>query len=224
MNSTPSHQSPRSRRTTSGWRHLRQCVFQACAAVAALLLAFGSVGCEGPETYTPIPAEAYSARPAGTLAAGDVIRVTFPGAPELNTLQKVQANGKVSLPTIGDVTAQGKSVATLQSQLTGMYQSHLQNPTVLVAVETAASSVYVSGEVVRPGKVPLDRPMTAFEAIMEAGGFSKFANPKQVVVIRTKGGKTERYALNLSDTISGASNSAFYLRPYDTVYVKPSRW
>jgi polysaccharide export outer membrane protein len=224
MNTKPSHQGLRLHRAIPGLRYLRQHIYQAFAAVAALLLAFGSVGCEGPETYTPIPAEAYSARPAGTLAAGDVLRVTYPGAPELNTLQKVQANGKVSLPTIGDVTAQGKSVATLQSQLTGMYQSHLQNPTVLVAVETAASSVYVSGEVVRPGKVPLDRPMTAFEAIMETGGFTKFANPKQVVVIRTKGGKTERYALNLSDTISGASNSAFYLRAYDTVYVKPSRW
>lgn len=224
MNTKPSHQGLRPHRAIPGLRYLRQHIYQAFAAVAALLLAFGSVGCEGPETYTPIPAEAYSARPAGTLAAGDVLRVTYPGAPELNTLQKVQANGKVSLPTIGDVTAQGKSAATLQSQLTGMYQSHLQNPTVLVAVETAASSVYVSGEVVRPGKVPLDRPMTAFEAIMETGGFTKFANPKQVVVIRTKGGKTERYALNLSDTISGASNSAFYLRAYDTVYVKPSRW
>lgn len=224
MNTKPTHPSSDSRRMTAGWRSLRSSILPAFGAIMALVLAFGSVGCEGPEAYTPIPAEAYSARPTGTLAAGDVIRVTFPGAPELNTLQKVQANGKVSMPTIGDVTAQGKSVATLQSQLTGMYQSHLQNPSVLVAVETAASSVYVSGEVVRPGKVPLDRPMTAFEAIMEAGGFTKFANPKQVVVVRTKSGKTERYALNLSDTISGASSSAFYLRPYDTVFVKQSRW
>jgi polysaccharide export outer membrane protein len=224
MNTTATHRTGSPRRVAAGWQSLRHNVLHAFAAITALVLAFGSVGCEGPESYTPIPAEAYSARPSGTLAAGDVIRVTFPGAPELNTLQKVQANGKVSMPTIGDVTAQGKSVATLQSQLTGMYQSHLQNPSVLVAVETAASSVYVSGEVVRPGKVPLDRPMTAFEAIMEAGGFTKFANPKQVVVVRTKSGKTERYALNLSDTISGASSSAFYLRPYDTVYVKQSRW
>lgn len=224
MNTTATHRTGSPRRVAAGWQSLRHNLLHAFAAITALVLAFGSVGCEGPESYTPIPAEAYSARPSGTLAAGDVIRVTFPGAPELNTLQKVQANGKVSMPTIGDVTAQGKSVATLQSQLTGMYQSHLQNPSVLVAVETAASSVYVSGEVVRPGKVPLDRPMTAFEAIMEAGGFTKFANPKQVVVVRTKSGKTERYALNLSDTISGASSSAFYLRPYDTVYVKQSRW
>jgi polysaccharide export outer membrane protein len=190
----------------------------------ALALSFASTSCETPEAYTPIPAEAYSAKPSGTLTAGDVIRVTYPGAPELNTVQKIEANGKVSLPTIGSVTAQGKSVATLQSQLTGLYQSSLQNPTVLVAVETAASGVYVSGEVVKPGKVSLDRPMTAFEAIMEAGGFTKFANPKQVVVVRTQGGKTQRYALNMSDTISGASSSAFYLRPYDTIYVKQSRW
>jgi len=221
MNHTP---ATRVARPASGWQRLRHIVPSAFTALSALLLAFASFSCESPETYTPIPAEAYSARPSGTLAAGDVIRVSYPGAPELNTTQKVQANGKVSLPTIGDVTAQGKSVATLQSQLTGLYQSHLQNPTVLVAVEAAASGVYVSGEVTRPGKVPLDRPMTAFDAIMEAGGFTKFANPKQVVVVRTKGGKVERYALNLDDTISGASSSAFYLRPYDTVYVKQSRW
>ncbi len=203
---------------------LRNALLAALAGILALVFAFALTGCESSEPYAPIPAEAYSPRPTGTLTAGDVIRVTYPGAPELNTVQKIQANGKVSLPTVGSITAQGKSVASLQSQLTGLYQSHLQNPTVLVAVETAASGVYVSGEVMKPGKVPLDRPMTAFEAIMEAGGFTKFANPKQVVVVRNHGGKHQRYALNLGDTLSGASDSAFYLRPYDTIYVKQSRW
>ena len=193
-------------------------------SLAAIVLFAATNGCETAETYTPIPAEAYKASPSGTLTAGDVIHVAYPGAPELNTTQKIQANGMVSLPTIGNVTAQGKSVATLQSQLTGLYQSHLQNPAVLVSVETAASGVYVSGEVMKPGKVPLDRPMTAFEAIMEAGGFTKFANPKQVVVVRNQKGQHQRYALNLSDTLSGQSSNAFYLRPYDTVYVKQSRW
>lgn len=202
----------------------RSALLAALTGVMALVFAFAFTGCESAEPYTPIPAEAYSARPGGTLNAGDVIRVSYPGAPELNTVQKIEANGKVSLPTIGSVTAQGKSIASLQSQLTGLYQSHLQNPTVLVAVETAASGVYVSGEVMKPGKIGLDRPMTAFEAIMEAGGFTKFANPKQVVVVRNVNGKHQRYALNLSDTLSGASDSAFYLRPYDTIFVKQSRW
>lgn len=216
--------TPRPSTPVSGWQRLRNGILTSLTAVVALMLVFASSSCESPEPYTPIPAEAFKSRPSGSLAAGDVIRVGYPGAPELNTTQKIMANGKVSLPTIGDVTAQGKSVSTLQSQLTGLYQSHLQNPTVLVSVEEVAACVYVSGEVIKPGKVSLDRPMTAFDAIMEAGGFSKFANPKQVVVIRTKDGKSERYALNLGDTLSGASSSSFYLRPYDTVFVKQSRW
>jgi polysaccharide biosynthesis/export protein len=226
MNTTPTTQvgNPRLANPASAWLHLRNGVLTALTAVMALVLVFASSSCESPEPYTPIPAEAFSSRPSGNLAAGDVIRVSYPGAPELNTTQKVMANGKVSLPTIGDVTAQGKSVSSFQSQLSGLYQSHLQNPTVLVSVEEVAACVYVSGEVMKPGKVTLDRPLTAFDAIMEAGGFSKFANPKQVVVVRTKNGKTERYALNLGDTLSGASSGSFYLRPYDTVYVKQSRW
>lgn len=226
MKTTPATQvgNPCHTYPASGWLRLRNGILTSLAAVMALVLVFASSSCESPEPYTPIPAEAFSSRPTGNLAAGDVIRVSYPGAPELNTTQKVMANGKVSLPTIGDVTAQGKSVASFQSQLTGLYQSHLQNPAVLVSVEEVAACVYVSGEVTKPGKVTLDRPLTAFDAIMEAGGFSKFANPKQVVVVRNKNGKTERYALNLGDTLSGASSSSFYLRPYDTVYVKQSRW
>ncbi|WP_193210606.1 polysaccharide biosynthesis/export family protein [Luteolibacter marinus] len=216
---TQRHENPE-----GDWKRILTRAATTLMAIAAFGLFVAISGCETAEEYTPIPAEAYKARPSGTLAAGDVIQVSYPGAPELNTTQKIQANGQVSLPTIGNITAQGKSVATLQSQLTGLYQAHLQNPAVLVAVESAASGVYVSGEVMKPGKVPLDRPMTAFEAIMEAGGFTKFANPKQVVVVRSQNGQHQRYALNLSDTLSGQSSNAFYLRPYDVVYVKQSRW
>lgn len=219
MKSTPQTQRP-----AAGWQRLFQSMTKAFAATMALMIAMSFTGCESSESYTQIPAEAYSPRPTGTLAAGDVLNISFPGAPELNTTQKIQANGKVSLPTIGSVTAQGKSIASLQSQLTSSYTAHLQNPAVLVAVETAASGVYVTGEVMKPGKVPLDRPMTVLEAIGECGGFTKFANPKQVVVVRNQGGQSHRYALNVADTISGASNSSFYLRPYDTVLVKQSRW
>jgi polysaccharide biosynthesis/export protein len=219
MKSTPQTQRP-----AAGWQRLFHPMTKALAATMAVLLAVTFTGCESSGSYTPIPAEAYAPRPSGTLAAGDVLNISFPGAPELNTTQKIQANGKVSLPTIGSVTAQGKSIATLQSQLTGMYQAHLQNPAVLVAVEAAASGVYVTGEVMKPGKVPLDRPMTVVEAVGECGGFTKFANPKQVVVVRNHGGKTQRYSLNLADTFSGASDASFYLRPFDTVLVKQSRW
>ena len=195
-------------------------LFAACAMFAV----FTSVACQNMNPSPAVPAEASAARPSGNLGAGDEITVSFSGAPELNTKQKIQANGKVSLPTVGDVNAAGRSITNFQSQLTSLYQPHLQDPTVVVALVSASSGVYVSGEVLNPSKVLLDRPMTALEAIMECGGFSKFANPKQVIVIRTEGGKNRRYVLNLNDALSGADSTPFYVRPFDVIYVKQSAW
>lgn len=192
--------------------------------MSAMIAAFVTVGCADLTPPPPVPAEAYVSKPSGNLAAGDEISVSFSGAPELNTKQKIQPNGKVSLPTVGDVTAAGRSINSFQSTLTSLYQPHLQDPTVVVALETAAAGVYLSGEVLRPGKIPLDRPMTALEAVMEAGGFTKFANPKQVIVMRKQDGRNKRYVLNLNDAISGAESGLFYLRPYDMIYVKQSAW
>jgi hypothetical protein len=59
---------------------------------------------------------------------------------------------------------------------------------------------------------------------MEAGGFSRLANPKQVIVVRTLNGKNQRYVLNLQNALAGVESSPFYLRPYDVIYVKPSVW
>lgn len=172
----------------------------------------------------PIPAEAYQSRPNSTLAAGDEIAVSFSGAPELNLKQKIQANGRVSLPTVGDVNAGGRTLTNFQSHLSSIYQDHLQDPTVIVSVESAAAGVYVAGEVIQPGKIPLDRPMTALEAVMEAGGFTKLANPKQVIVVRKQGGKNQRYVLNMNDALTGLESSPFYVRAYDVIYVRQSNW
>lgn len=202
------------------WRALAS----ATACVFAALVMFTSVGCETNAPSAPIPSAASSARPSGALAPGDEITVTFSSAPELNTKQKIQPNGKVSMPTIGDVSAAGRTINSLQSTLTSLYQPHLQDPTVVVSLESAAAGVYVSGEVLRPGKIPLDRPMTALEAVMEAGGFTKFANPKQVIVVRNEKGRNQRYVLNMNDALSGANSTPFYVRPFDVIYVRQSAW
>ncbi len=194
------------------------------AASLAIMMVFVSTGCGNSDMATSVPEGASRSKPNATLAAGDEINVTYSGAPEMNTKQKIQANGKVSLPMVGDVSAAGRSITSFQSELTSLYQPHLQDPTVIVSVEAAAAGVYVSGEVLRPGKIPLDRPMTALEAVMEAGGFTKFANPKQVIVVRNQGGKNERYVLNMNDALYGSDSSPFYVRTYDVIYVKQSNW
>lgn len=190
----------------------------------ALLAGSALTSCgPSPDAYN-IPSAAFTATPSGTLAVGDVVRFTYAGAPEFNQSQKIQPDGRVSLPAVGNIKAAGRSVSSLQATLTELYRPSLNDPTVVVAVEAPAAAVYVSGEVNTPGKLPLDRQLTALEAVMEAGGFSKLANPKEVFVIRTEGGKQKRYALNLNDTLSGMETRPFYLRPFDVIYVRRSNW
>lgn len=201
-------------------------VFRPLGWVSLLALLTGSslTSCGPSADAYNIPPAAFTSTPSGTLAVGDVLRFTYAGAPEFNQSQKIQPDGRVSLPTVGNIKASGRSVSSLQATLTELYTPSLNDPTVVVAVEAPASAVYVSGEVGRPGKLPLDRQLTALEAVMEAGGFSKLANPKQVFVIRTEGGKQKRYALNLNDTLSGLETQPFYLRPFDVIYVQRSNW
>ena len=191
------------------------------AAVVGLVVVASGCGGGGGGV---VPAAAYNAAPSGSLAAGDVIRVSYPGAPEFNQTLRVQADGNIGLPMVGNVSGGGRSPSALQAALTEMYTPHLNDPTVFVSLEQPAASVYVSGEVGSPGKVALLRPTTALEAVMEVGGFSKLANPKKVYVIRNERGTQRRYVLNLAEPLSGNQSRAFYLRPYDVIYVERSRW
>ena len=171
-----------------------------------------------------IPPDAFKAQPKSTISVGDVLNFSFPGAPEYSQPQKVQADGKVGLPMVGMVTAAGRTSASLQASLTSSYEEYLNDPTVFVSVTTPAEAIYVTGAVGVPGKIALDRQMTALEAIMEVGGFSTLANPKKVYILRTEGSVQRRYPLNLSDPIKGYESEAFYLRPYDVVFVERSNW
>ena len=183
--------------------------------LAALLCA----GCETPRTAGPMPES--SIQKSVVLAAGDVLAISFPATPELNQTEKIRPDGKINLPQVGEVRAAGKSPESLQNDLTGLYQSKLQNATVLVGLARSGAVVYVSGAVNRPGKVSMERPLTAFEAIMEAGGFTPgLANPRKVLLVRQANGQQHTQMLDLSPALRNEAGGTFYLKPYDSLIVR----
>lgn len=149
------------------------------------------------------------------LGAGDIISLAFTGASEFDQSQKIRLDGKVSLPMIGEVTAAQKTIKSFQSELSGLYENELQNPEVVISLVQKAARVYVNGQVLVPGKILLDREMTALEAIMESGGFTELANQKKVTLIRQEDDKYKRYNLNFKDE----ERSVFYLKSYDMITV-----
>jgi len=158
------------------------------------------------------------------LHEGDSVRVSFPGAETLNHSERIRTDGRITLPQIGEFKAAGLTPKEMEKQLLQLYGPLLQTKEVSVSVDSSAFPVYVTGAVLRPGKILSDRPLTALEAIMEAGGFDYTrANLKSVRVLRTQGGRTDHYTVNLKRVLQGQEGEQFPLKPADIVYV-PERF
>lgn len=172
-----------------------------------------------PETSTTV-SNPPPAPIAYVLREGDILKISFPGSPNLNSVQQVRTDGKITLPLVGEVSAAGLTTDDLQKKLMDLYAPQLTSKEVIVEVQSSSFPVYVTGAVLRPGKISTDHPITALEAVMEAGGFDYTkANLKDVEVIRQEGNQTKHYRLNLKQVMEGKSKEPFYMKPSDIIYV-----
>jgi polysaccharide biosynthesis/export protein len=194
----------------------------ACATLGlALVLAVAGCQSSGPAvTTTPPPSESGPV----TLLEGDVLKITFPGAPNLDTTQQIRRDGMIALQLVGEVKAAGLTPSQLEAELVKLFASQLVSNQVSVSVVSSSYPVFVTGAVVRPGRIECNRPTTALEAVMEAGGpdYTR-ANLKAVVVTRREGTSTQSYTLDLLAVLQGRSAETFHLKPSDIVYV-PERF
>lgn len=197
----------------AGWRKLR--VIPAIAFV--LLGCVALCGC-GTVSREASNEQVMPSTPV-VLSPGDVVRITFTTAPELNQTQKIRSDGKLSLPNVGEVTASGRTPLTFQAELERLYKSQLKNTDVIVALESAAIEVYLSGSVRSPGKLSFDRPTTILQAIMQAGGPDQFGNLRRVHLIRMTNGIQRTQILNLKPTLSGETTRPFYVKNGDIISV-----
>ncbi|MGH8022944.1 MAG: polysaccharide biosynthesis/export family protein, partial [Limisphaerales bacterium] len=146
------------------------------AAAAAQQDAFGAVGVQSSDSSQPQPT---------ILRQGDVVKVSFPGSANLNETEQIRLDGKIALPLVGDVQAAGLTPDQLQQNLVKLYAPQISASDVTVAIESSSFPIYVTGCVLSPGRVLSNQPITALEAIMEAGGFDySRANLRKVHVIR----------------------------------------
>jgi len=190
-------------------------------AVAGGILLLAVAGCGTPQVvvYTTGPYDSTVVLP------GDVISISFPGATNLNTTLKVPVDGEVRLPAAfgKPVNAVGKTRAELEKALLDEFGSQLRSPEVNVSLITSAAVVYVSGAVLAPNKLPMDRPLTLMEAIMQAGGPNmQQAKLSSVTVVRNFQGEQQTFIVDMSKAFSGGEVMPFYLRPFDAIVV-PAR-
>jgi polysaccharide export outer membrane protein len=213
-----------------------RCRFVLVALLPLALIAAGLLaGCENQSNFAAANSLKMPAGKTGepaattneslTLREGDVVKVSFPGSPTLDTTQEIRRDGKINLPLgVGDVDAAGMTPAALEKKLEDLYAPQLSSKQVMVQVESSSFPFYVTGMVLHPGKILTDHPITALEAVMEAGGFDyTTADLKDVTVIRRENNIMRNYKLNLKAVLNGRQTDPFYLKPDDIVYV-PERF
>ena len=188
--------------------------------LAAVFLTFVN-GCQTPMgKATGVPPENSAPDTTIALREGDALKISFPTASRLDTSQQVRRDGKIVLPVLGEVNAVGLTPAQLEQEILKLYGDQLATKEVSVTLVTSSYPVFVNGAVLNPGKITAERPITALEAIMEAGGFKyETANLKKVRVIRHEGSDVKTFTLDFKGVLSGVPTPPFYVKPSDIIYV-----
>lgn len=174
------------------------------------------------------------------IGAGDVLQIEVIEDETLNRSVLVDPGGRISFPQAGTILVKGKTVGAVQSILVARLTANFAAaPTVYVALQQVAPpvprreptppkkiSIFVLGEVQRPGKVEMERGSTLLQAFAEMGGFSNFAATKRVQLRRTDRKTGVESVTNLNyDAISRGvtTNATMTLHDGDVILVPTRR-
>jgi polysaccharide export outer membrane protein len=158
------------------------------------------------------------------LEAPDVIEISVIPQSELDRMVTIRPDGKISLPLIGDVFAEGMTPGDLTKKLTEEFSKYVKNPSVSVIVTGFNSKkIYVIGEVFRQGAFPYTGTTSVFEAVEEAGSFTRRASLGRVILVRGALEDPIVIDVNLKDVVTkGLKAKDLHLQPGDIVYVPPN--
>jgi polysaccharide export outer membrane protein len=158
--------------------------------------------------------------PDYTIGADDMLKISVWHEPDMNVALPVRPDGKISLPLLDDVQAAGMTPMQLAASIKEKLKKYIADPRVTVAVEAMNSQrIYVLGEVVHTGVMPLLPHMTILQALSSAG-FTQFSNPKAIYLLRTQNGQQTKIPFNYKDAIKArGTQQNIVLRPGDTIVV-----
>ena len=150
----------------------------------------------------------------------DILKIEVFRDNDMSRVVNVRPDGKITLPLIGDLQAEGLTPERLGVQLKEALSQFNNNPEVTITVLGVNSkSFIVTGKVIRAGKFPLVVPIRIFDALGLTGGFQDFANTKKITIVR--GG--DRLYFNYNDYVKGkkeALNQNIWIQSGDTILIK----
>ena len=178
---------------------------------------------------------------AYALRAGDVISVEVLEDPGLNRTALVAPDGRINVPLVGSIQAQGRTVDQVQAEIaTRLAPNFAVPPNVLVGIESVFTpplappspdapppsiDVFFLGAAANPGRAELEPGTTLLQALAEVGGFSPFAATQRIQLRRTDPvtGQETVYSINYDAIERGDSPNGRVTLLDGDVIVVPQR-
>lgn len=155
------------------------------------------------------------------LDPGTAVEVKFHYTPEINEIQTVTPDGKITLQLVGEVEVAGKTTQQVHDELVERFRQWLVDPELVVIVRSSPTrQILVSGYVNEPGVFEMPGNMSVLQALMLAGGADfTVADVSQVVVLRQDPEQLRGYLVDLEPALQGKPHTPFQLAPMDMVFV-----
>jgi polysaccharide export outer membrane protein len=187
-----------------------------------LVVCAAGLGCGGrglsPPPVDPKPME----RPTYTIGVTDVLQIVVWKNEDLSVRVPVRPDGKISVPLLDDVQAEGLTPVELKEVLTRELGEYVTAPDVAVIVtEMNSQFVSVVGEVARNTQIALTKDLRVLEAIAAVGGFNTFADRGDIRIVRRRAdGSEAEFAFDYDAYVGGkAPGTNIVLQNGDTIIV-----
>lgn len=152
----------------------------------------------------------------------DVLEIRFWQDSNLNVDVKVTRDGKISLDIIGEVKAAGQTTTQLEREIVrqmSRYNNAISQAVVRVT-EYNNQKVFVSGQILSPGKYTFEVIPDLWTIINEAGGVTELGDLGRVLIIRGGENAGEVEIVNVSEfAIAGRLNELPRVRSGDTIEI-----
>lgn len=138
----------------------------------------------------------------------DQLEIKVFGVDQLDGLYQVDPEGRIRMPLLGIVEANGTTIFDLADYLEArLEERYLQNPLVTVSiVDSLGAQFVIEGAVGSPGLHSVRDGMTLLQAIAVSGGPTAEANPNAVLIFRTIEGERRVARYDLSQIRVGQSD------------------
>ena len=135
----------------------------------------------------------------------------------------VMEDGCIDFPVLGFIQVAGLTREEIALKIKNMLIDGglVQDP--VVTVEYLNLKVSVLGEVMRPGRVSIDRDeFTIMDALSSAGDLTIYGVRENIKVVRSENGVRKTYVVNLLSAKDLYSSPVYYLQQNDMIYVEPN--